>query len=376
MRALVIGTRGSALAMWQAEHICDTLSRLHPAMAIELSVIRTKGDRVQDTALHRMLDKGLFTREIENALLDGSADLAVHSLKDLPTTLPDGLMLAAVPPREDPADALVSRDGASLDDLPRAAAVLTGSLRRRAQVLHRRPDLKVLPIRGNVPTRIRKLHESDAAATILARAGLVRLDLADDTQHRLEPAEFLPACGQGALAIEIRRDDAELAELLGSIEHAPTRRAVGAERAFLAELGGGCQGLVGAYARHDDASQELTVTGMVASLDGSRLLRQTICGPAADSGAAEALGRSLAETLGDKSAVLLRAHGFTTVGPNLQAAVFRAFFTEVNARVQLQTTALGGAVAALDSEEGRLADEINLATHGRAWELWKRRVTP
>ena len=298
MRALVIAARGSALAMWQAEHIRDTLSRLHADLAIELSVIRTKGDRVQDTALHRMLDKGLFTREIEAALLDGSADLAVHSLKDLPTTLPDGLMLAAVPPREDPADALVSRDGASLDELPRGAAVLTGSLRRRAQVLHRRPDLKVLPIRGNVPTRIRKLHESDAAATILARAGLVRLDLADDTQHRLEPAEFLPACGQGALAIEIRRDDAELAELLGSIEHAPTRRAVGAERAFLAELGGGCQAPVGAYARHDEASRELTVTGMVASLDGSRLLRQTICGPAADSDAAEALGRSLAETLG------------------------------------------------------------------------------
>jgi len=297
--ALVIATRGSQLAMWQAKFIRTALAEAYPELEIRLNVIRTTGDRILQTPLHRMADKGLFTKEIETALLDGSADLAVHSLKDLPTELPEGLSLAAVPAREDPADVLVGRDGPppEVEKLPHGASVLSGSLRRRAQLLHRRADLKVLEIRGNVPTRIRKLQESDAAATILARAGLVRLGLERHIGRRLDPSQFVPACGQGALAIEIRQDDHRLRELLREIDHPETRRAVAVERAFLSDLGGGCQVPMGAYARPDGDQTHLAVTGVVANPDGSRLLQETLRGAAGDVGAADALGRSLAETL-------------------------------------------------------------------------------
>ena len=299
MSDLVIGTRGSDLAMWQSRFISAALTAAHPDLHIDLKVIRTTGDKSLQTPLHRMPDKGLFTREIESALLDGTVDLAVHSLKDLPTELPEGLSLAAIGAREDPADVLVVKDKPprTLEELPHGAAILTGSLRRRAQLLHRRPDLKALPIRGNVQTRIRKLHESEAAATILARAGLVRLGLTQHIGLRLDPAEFLPACGQGALAIEIRTDDRRMRELLRVIDHPETGRAVAAERAFLSALGGGCQVPMGAYARSEGGQAHLTVTGVVATVDGSRLLRETLDGPAADMEAAEALGQSLAEAL-------------------------------------------------------------------------------
>jgi len=299
MSELVIGTRGSELATWQATFIRDALRAAHPELEIRLNVIRTTGDKILQTPLHRMADKGLFTKEIERALLDGSADLAVHSLKDLPTELPEGLSLAAVGAREDPADVLVGRDGPppEVETLPHGASVLSGSLRRRAQLLHRRPDLRVLEIRGNIQTRIRKLQESDAAATVLAQAGLVRLGLAGDVGRRLDPSQFVPACGQGALAIEIRGDDRRLRELLKVIDHPQTRRAVAAERALLSDLGGGCQVPVGAYARDDGDETHLAVTGVVANLDGSRLLQETLRGAAGDAEAADALGRTLAETL-------------------------------------------------------------------------------
>jgi len=278
--------------MWQANHVRDALRALHPELELRLEVIKTKGDKVLHTALHQMLDKGLFTKEIQAALLAGTVDLAVHSLKDLPTEPIDGLALAAVAMREDPADAMVTKGAASLAALVEGAKVFTGSLRRRAQLLHAREDLQILPIRGNVGTRLRKFDESDADAIVFARAGLVRLGLADRIAQRLDPAEFLPACGQGALGIEIRRDDRRVAERVGLLDDAPTRAAVTAERAFLAELGGGCQVPVGAHARMGPDDRTLTVTGMVADLEGRRLLCHTISGPIQP---ADRLGRRLAE---------------------------------------------------------------------------------
>ncbi len=292
MSGLVIGTRGSALAMWQANRVRDALGALHPGLEVRLEVIKTKGDRILHTALHQMLDKGLFTKEIQAALLAGTVDLAVHSLKDLPTEETDGLTLAAVAMREDPADAMVTKGAASLATLAEGAKVFTGSLRRRAQLLHAREDLQVLPIRGNVGTRLRKFDESDADAIVFARAGLVRLGLADRITQRLDPVKFLPACGQGALGIEIRRDDKRVADRVGLLDDAPARAAVTAERAFLAELGGGCQVPVGAHARTDSDGRMLTITGMVADLEGRRLVCHTMSGRIEQS---EPLGRHLAE---------------------------------------------------------------------------------
>ncbi len=295
MRRIVIGTRGSELALWQANHVRSALLAAHAGLAVEIEIIRTKGDRILDKALHQMLDKGLFTKEIESALLAGAVDLAVHSLKDLPTELPEGLVLAAVTEREDPADLLIAKSPTALDDLPRGASVLTGSLRRAAQILHQRPDIEVRPVRGNVATRLRKLDESDADAIVLARAGLVRLGLLDRPATRLDPAEFLPACGQGALGIEIRSDDGDLAQLLYPLNDATTRAAVTAERAFLADLGGGCQAPCGAYVRPGDDEASFEATGMVASLDGRRLLRRSVS--AAPGQEPQAIGRALADAL-------------------------------------------------------------------------------
>ena len=295
MSEIVIGTRGSSLALWQANHVRSVLEDLHDGLTVRLEIIHTKGDKILEVALHRMLDKGLFTKEIQNALLDGSVDLAVHSLKDLPTQAVPGLSVAAIPPREDPADAMIGKDGGGLDAVPQGAEVLTGSLRRRAQLLHRRGDLTVSTVRGNVETRLRKFDASDARAIVLARAGLVRLGLADRITARLDPAEFLPACGQGALAIEARAEDASVQELLQPLDDAAARAAVTAERAVLAALEGGCQVPVGAYAEADGGT--LNLIGMVANLDGTRLLRATRTAPLADDAAAEALGQSVADEL-------------------------------------------------------------------------------
>ncbi|MDK1032101.1 MAG: hydroxymethylbilane synthase [Planctomycetia bacterium] len=293
----MIGTRGSALALWQANCIRDCLLDKLPGLQIDLKVIRTKGDEVSQTALSRIGDTGLFTRQIDAALLAGSADLAVHSLKDLPTQLADGLALGAVPVREDPADALVAKDGLTLQRLPRGAKVLTGSLRRQAQLLHRRPDLVIAPVRGNIQTRLRKFDDSDAGAIVLARAALVRLELTDCITERLDPADFLPAPGQGALAIVHRADDARLADICRSLDDYESRTTTTAERAFLAALGGGCQMPIGAYATFAGRPAMLTVTGMVSNIVGSRVLRRTVSAPADASIDADALGRQLAEML-------------------------------------------------------------------------------
>jgi hydroxymethylbilane synthase len=296
MTNLRIGTRGSALAMWQAEWVRDALTRAHPGLEVSLEVIRTTGDRVQKAPLPAIGATGLFTKEIEAALLAGEVDLAVHSLKDLPTRLADGLALSAVPAREDPADALVAAPGRTLETLPEGGELMTGSLRRRAQVLHRRPDLSVSGVRGNVQTRLRKFDESGADAIVLARAGLVRLGLAGRIAERLTPAEFVPAPGQGALGVETRADDEQTLALCRALDVPALRLAVSAERAFLAELGGGCQVPIGAYADWQ-AAGELTLTGMVAGLDGTRLLRRTHSAPAPSLDEARELGRLVAEIL-------------------------------------------------------------------------------
>lgn len=297
MRRIVIGTRGSALALWQANFIRQAIAAAREDLDICLEVIRTRGDEVTQAAAGRMLDKGLFTREIDRALLAGRIDMAVHSLKDLPTERDEGIELAAVTTRQDPADVLIAKEGQRLDELPHGARVLTGSLRRRAQLLHFRGDLDVRPVRGNVDTRLRKLEESDAQGLVLARAGLARLGLVDRVTERLDPEIFLPACGQGALAVEIRSDNDGLRELLDPLEDPRSRLATGAERAFLAALGGGCQVPVGALATVTDGGAGLAISGMVANLDGSRLLRGGLAGRVGDAAAAESLGRQLADNL-------------------------------------------------------------------------------
>ena len=298
MEVCVIGTRGSPLAMWQADHVRGALLEAHPGLEVRIEVIRTTGDVLLEPPLAKIGGMGVFTKEIENALLKRHVDLAVHSLKDLPTQLADGLRLAAVLKREDPADALVAREGRSLAQLPAGAKVLTGSLRRQAQLLHRRPDLKIAQMRGNVQTRLDKFDRSDASAMLLACAGLARLNLSDRITERLDPAEFLPACGQGALAVEVRADDSRVAEFCRALDDRATHLATTAERAFLAALGGGCLAPIGAYGRSPSGQKKLALTGMVAGLDGSRLLQRTVAGAAPQSERdAVALGERLAERL-------------------------------------------------------------------------------
>jgi hydroxymethylbilane synthase len=289
---LRIGTRSSALALWQANWVRQRLEEAHPGLRVELVEIQTKGDKILDAPLSKIGDKGLFTREIERALLDGEIDLAVHSLKDLPTTLPQGLTLGAVSEREDPRDALVSKGAASLADLPKGGTVATGSLRRRAQLLHLRPDLRVVDIRGNVQTRLRKFDESNWDGMIMARAGLVRLGLKERIACDLGSAQMLSAVSQGALGLEIREGDTVTAEWITPIECATTRAATTAERAFLHALEGGCQVPVAALGQMVEGWLDLE--GLVVSLDGHCYLRGRTRGPADK---AEQIGSGLADVL-------------------------------------------------------------------------------
>ena len=292
---LTIATRGSTLALWQANHVRDHLLEAHPGLSVHLRMVKTTGDRVTDVPLSSIGDRGLFTREVDRLLLDGEADLAVHSLKDLPTRTEPGLAIAAVSRREDPRDVVVFGPDApaSLDDLPPGATVGTSSLRRRAQLLGRRPDLSVQDLRGNLDTRLARAAAGDYDAIILAAAGIRRLDRAAEIGEWLDPPGWLPAVGQGALGIATREDDGRTRDLVRVLEHAPTRQATTAERAFLAELEGGCQVPIGALAELSD-DRDLTLHGLVASLDGATILRGHARGAAAD---ADALGRRLAEDL-------------------------------------------------------------------------------
>jgi hydroxymethylbilane synthase len=310
---LRIGSRGSALARWQAEHTATLLRERHPGLAVEIVIIVTTGDRILDAPLARIGGKGLFTKEIEEAMLDGRVDLAVHSLKDLPTTLPPGLALGAVLSRHDPSDALISARGERFTDLPRGARVGTSSLRRRAQLLRARPDLAVETIRGNVPTRVKRAAPGDMDAVVLARAGVERLGLGAHITEILPTELLLPAPGQGAIGIEIRSGDTRVEGLLSGLQDPATRAAVDAERAFLRALGGGCQVPVGALARV--AGTDLYLDGMVAGPDGRRLLRGTRAGGVTE---AEAIGTALAtELIGLGAAEILADVERMAIAPEL-----------------------------------------------------------
>jgi hydroxymethylbilane synthase len=284
---LTIGSRGSQLALWQARWIQARLENF--GVECRLEIIHTTGDKITDVALSKVGTKGLFTKEIEEALLRGTIDLAVHSLKDMPTDLPAGLTLAAIPEREDPRDALV---GARLDELPPRARVGTSSLRRAAQLRGVRPDLEIADIRGNVDTRLRKLDEKQYDAIVLASAGLRRLGLENRITELLDPGVMCPAVGQGALAVETRDDGGEAHELCRRLDHRETRMAVTAERAVLATLGGGCQVPIGAHAtvEHD----RIHLHAVVASPDGTQIIELKASGAAAD---AAIIGRALGDQL-------------------------------------------------------------------------------
>jgi hydroxymethylbilane synthase len=287
---LRLGTRGSRLAVAQSGQVADALRAC--GAEVEMVIIRTSGDRLADVALADFGGKALFVREIEEALLDGRVDAGVHSLKDMPAVLPDGLSLPAYPQREDPRDVLLTRSGGGLADLPRGARVATSSLRRRALLLARRPDLRIEPIRGNVDTRLRKLDEGLCDALVMARAGLERLGLKPEHAHALSVQEFLPAVGQGILGIEARTSDHAVLEILRSVDHAGTRLQALAERAFLGRLGAGCHTPVAGHARLD--GDAISIAGVVASPDGVTVLAGEVGGPGSQ---AEALGERLADDL-------------------------------------------------------------------------------
>lgn len=291
MRTITIGTRKSKLALVQTAYIRAALLAAHPGLEVAVEQITTKGDVILDRPLSAIGDKGLFVTEIEDAMRAGHVDLAVHSAKDLPSVLSPDMLLAAFPPREDPRDALISRSGATLVALPKGATVGTSSLRRACQLRHTRPDLQLGDLRGNVDTRLRKLHEGQYDAIVLAAAGLHRLGLTAEISEYLDPALMLPAVSQGVLGLEIRADDDELAALLAPLDDTAARIAATAERAFLAQIGGGCQVPVAAYAKIDGTT--VTLEALIGSINGD-LIRGRTSGPSCD---ATALGEQLAEDL-------------------------------------------------------------------------------
>ena len=292
---LVIASRESRLAMWQAEHVRDALHKLYPSCELRILGMTTQGDRILDRTLSKIGGKGLFVKELETALADGRADLAVHSLKDVPMELPEGFALAAVMEREDARDAFVSNDYASLDDLPPGSVVGTASLRREAMLRLRYPQLAVEPLRGNLDTRLAKLDRGEYAAIILAAAGLKRLGLGSRIRALIDTSQSLPLAGQGALAIEIRADRPELAAWLAPLDHRPTALAVQAERAVSRCLGGSCDVPLAAHAHWRDGS--LHLAGCVSMIDGSRRAAADVVAPVANDAEARSLGRQLADAL-------------------------------------------------------------------------------
>lgn len=289
---LVVGTRGSKLALWQANHIAGRISERHPGCEVALKHILTTGDKILDVPLAKIGGKGLFTKELEKELLGGGIDLAVHSLKDMPTELPPGLVLGAVTERVDPGDALVSPKYRTLDNLPRGARVGTSSLRRKAQLLACRPDLAIADLRGNLDTRLAKLASQELDAIVLAVAGLRRLGWEDRITQILPREVCLPAVGQGALAIEAREGDTRVLEMLAFLHHEETAAAATAERAFLNEVEGGCQVPIGVFGRIEAAA--LVLDAVILSGDGKTRLADAISGPPAE---AENLGRTLARRM-------------------------------------------------------------------------------
>jgi hydroxymethylbilane synthase len=289
---LKIATRKSPLALWQANFVRDRLMAEHKGLQVELVTMLTQGDKILDTPLAKIGGKGLFIKELEQGMLEGEADIAVHSMKDVPMDLPKGFTLPVICEREVPLDAFVSHHYDSIDDLPEGACVGTSSLRRSSQILALRPDLQILSLRGNVQTRLSKLYHGDFDAIILASAGLIRLQLEDRIRNRIQPELILPAVGQGAVGIECREDDEETMQLLACLNDKPTSIRVRAERAFNHRLEGGCQVPIGGYAELE--GNKLWLRGLVASPDGHRLIRGEIHGSVEE---AESLGRALAEDL-------------------------------------------------------------------------------
>ncbi|RMH70775.1 MAG: hydroxymethylbilane synthase [Cyanobacteria bacterium J007] len=310
-RTVRIASRKSQLALVQTHWVRDELQKHYPDIAFEVHTMSTQGDKILDVALAKIGDKGLFTKELEVGMLNGDTDMAVHSLKDLPTNLPDGLMLGCVTERENPADALVvhakHRDK-QIDTLPEGAVVGTSSLRRLAQLRHHFPHLKFKDIRGNLNTRLAKLDAGEYDALILAVAGLQRLGMGDRVHQIVPPEISLHAVGQGALGIECRTEDPQILNLIKALEHRETARRCDAERAFLRELEGGCQVPIGVNTAIADG--QLTLTGMVASLDGQTLVKDTVVGPA---DAAAALGVELAQKLRERGAGEILAEIFAQI---------------------------------------------------------------
>ncbi len=303
---LRIGTRGSPLALAQSNWVKEKIKAEYPDIQITLLKIKTKGDKILDSPLAEIGGKGLFVKEIEESLLREEVDLAVHSMKDLPADLPEDLEIAIYPEREDPRDALVSLGFQTLSALPAGSSVGTGSLRRSTQLLHLRPDLHVVPLRGNVGTRLRKLETENLQAVILAAAGLRRLGLSDRISQVLSPDEILPAVGQGALGLELRQDDTATKEALQFLNHERTEVTVRAERAFLNKLEGGCQVPIAAYSRLE--REDIILQGLVAELDGSRVIKDEVRGK---KNRPEDIGTALADRIltagGDK--ILAQIYG-------------------------------------------------------------------
>mgnify|MGYP000923252891 CR=1 len=292
MRVIRIGSRQSQLALWQAERVRKLLQLHQPLYQYKVVCLTTKGDKFIDVPLAKIGAQGLFTKELERALLEGKIDLAVHSAKDLPTRLPEGLAIGAMLKREDPRDALLAREGLQLYQLPPGAIVGTSSLRRKAQLLHARPDLKLVDLRGNIGTRVRRLENGEFDAIVLAVAGIERLGWQEKITQKLDYDLLLPAVGQGSIAVEAREDDEEIMTLIGQLDDQETRTAITAERAFLAALQGGCQVPIGAIAEVREGL--LRLQGLVANLEGTTIIRDHLSGPAA---AAVELGRALADSL-------------------------------------------------------------------------------
>ncbi|MFA5832194.1 MAG: hydroxymethylbilane synthase [Bacteroidota bacterium] len=292
---IIIGSRASALALWQSEHVASLLQQLHPSVTVEIKKIKTTGDIILDSPLSKIGDKGLFTKELDRALLDGEIDLAVHSLKDVPTQLNPGLILGAISEREDIRDVFIShprKKYSSLNDVPKGGMIATGSLRRKCQLLHHRPDLTIIDIRGNLKTRKEKLEQSDWDGMLLAKAGVTRLGWTSMISEVFSPAFILPAVGQGALGIEVRENDAEILKLISPLGHKETYQATLGERALLRHLEGGCQIPIGTYGRIEQG--KFFLDAMVGSLDGKRIVKGSVNGVPEES---ETLGTALAKEL-------------------------------------------------------------------------------
>ena len=290
-RELVIGTRGSKLALWQSEYIKAKVEAL-TGLPVTLKIIKTTGDKILDVPLAKVGGKGLFTKELEVELMAGTVDLCVHSMKDVPTELPDGRVIAAMPERVDPRDVLVSGAGYDLTTLPEGGRVGTSSLRRVAQIRALRPDVEIVDVRGNLDTRMRKAEDGEVDAVVLAAAGITRMGWADRITSYIPTTQMVSAVGQGAIGIEIREDDESMLHVMERIGHPETMECVTAERVVMRMLEGGCQVPIGAYARYEDDT--LTMDAVVGSVDGTHIVREQLCG---DAGEPEALGEAMVERL-------------------------------------------------------------------------------